>query len=838
MVNKRFLAGAALACWRLLGQPAATISPSTPVHTATIDGQIVTYEVRDEYAIVQGDIIIGLARDLESGQGSIQNGRDSLKSAGRNFLSASPARWPNATMAYVIDADVPNPSRILAAIDHWTTRTPFSIVSRTTEPNYVRFRRGVLGDNCSSSIGMVGGAQTILLEDGCSTGNVIHEIGHAWGLLHEQARNDRNANMTVLFENIDKRASFNFNQNISTTQDQGYYDFDSIMHYGFRDFSNNGQDTLESVPLGIPFGQRTNLSAGDIDGISRLYLITPQNTTVTTEPAGLPIVVDGVSGVSPQSFPWAPGSTHTISVSAEFGTDPHYRLVRWSDGGNATHEVSASSSRTVFAAVFQRLRLASVAVSSGNGTVSILPPSPDGYYPERMPLRITAVPGPGSKLYTWSGTSVQANGTASETANVEVLVANSRFTAAFTTQTVTTIDSEPRGLPVQVDLGTYLTPVRFLWTAGSSHTLSVTAEQTGSSATSQFRFQAWEDGGTQTLRTITAGASDTTLKATFQTRYLLSILTSGPGIVTASPPSPDGFYDANTEVQLTALPNGGGVVLYWLGDLLGDGLLRTIKMDQQRSVAAGFGSPITFAALSNAGTYQFSPVYNASTPSVAPGEIAAVFAYKGNVIGPASPTGGQVQSGKVTTSLAGTRVLFDGVAAPILYASQDFVLAVVPSSISGKTLTVAQVERNGVLVNSGFLHTVQETFPGIFTANVSGSGQISAINEDFSPNSVANPAAPGSIVSFYATGGGLPETPVPDGQVMGSDLVRLKSVSYVRVGKLPAEVLYAGSIPTLVNGALLVQIRLPKEILGGPAVPIQVIFGNYASPPGTTIAIR
>jgi uncharacterized protein (TIGR03437 family) len=139
---------------------------------------------------------------------------------------------------------------------------------------------------------------------------------------------------------------------------------------------------------------------------------------------------------------------------------------------------------------------------------------------------------------------------------------------------------------------------------------------------------------------------------------------------------------------------------------------------------------------------------------------------------------------------------------------------------------------------AGITFSVQETFPGIFTADVSGKGPIVAINEDSSLNSPDNPAAPGSVVSFYVTGGGLLETPVADGQVMGSDLVHLKAPTYVRVGKLPADILYAGSIPTAVNGAVLVQIRLPQGVLGGPAIAIQLIFGNYASPPGTTIAVQ
>ena len=61
---------------------------------------------------------------------------------------------------------------------------------------------------------------------------------------------------------------------------------------------------------------------------------------------------------------------------------------------------------------------------------------------------------------------------------------------------------------------------------------------------------------------------------------------------------------------------------------------------------------------------------------------------------------------------------------------------------------------------------------------------------------------------------------------------------FVRVGKLPAQVLYAGTAPGLVNGALQINIVLPKELLGGPAVPIQISVGNNTSPPGTTLAVK
>ena len=593
------------------------------------------------------------------------------------------------------------------------------------------------------------------------------------------------------------------------------------------------------MPLGIPFGQRTRLSAGDIDGVSRLYGFTPVNTTITTIPEGLPIVVDGVPDVSPQSFPWAPGSAHSVSVATEFGTDPRYRLVRWSDGGTAAHDITASTGRTVFAAVFQRLHLASVA-SSGNGTASLYPPSADGYYPERMPVRITAVPGPGSKLATWVSQPDLRNsgvGPASDTATVEVTSANTRFTAVFTSQVATTIDSEPRGLQVLVDGGLTVTPARFLWASGSAHVMSLSTVQGGSGGTYRYRFTAWEDGSTEASHSVTAGSSDTTFKATFTTQYLLTTSTSGPGAVVISPSSGTGLYDAGSSVQVNAVPNNGFTLQYWLGDLLGDDTVKPLQIDQQKSVVGGFGLAPQFAALTNAGTYQFSPIFSSAAASVAPGEIVAIFSH--NIIGPSTATSGQVQNGKVTTTIAGTRILFDGVPAPLLFARQDFVLAIVPVSVAGKSTTLVQVERNGTLLaGGGIRHSVQETFPGIFTSDVSGKGQITAVNEDSSINSPGNPAAPGSILSFYVTGGGLHEIPVADGQVMGLDLVRLKAPTYVRAGKLPAEVLYAGSIPTAVYGALLVQIRLPQELLGGPAIPIQLIFGNYASPPGTTIAVQ
>jgi uncharacterized protein (TIGR03437 family) len=418
---------------------------------------------------------------------------------------------------------------------------------------------------------------------------------------------------------------------------------------------------------------------------------------------------------------------------------------------------------------------------------------------------------------------------------VEVTQVNAALRASFSSDVAYTVTSDPPKQVITVDGRDYLTPVKFLWASGSTHTLSTEAEQTGFSTSVRFRFNSWEDGSANLSRSIRVGNDPQTFTAGFTPQYLLEMLASGLGTVSSSPSSDDGFFDAGSTVEVRARPIvSGQVVRYWLLDAGGGGDTKTILMDQPRTVAAVFGARQAFRpvhAASYLGT--FSPDLTGSL--IVPLEILTLF---GDDVGPSSLTlGGLDSNGRLSTRAGDTRVLFDGVAAPVLYASTNQTSVVVPAAVGARTATTITVERNGT-AGGGLTFATTPTQPGLFTANASGSGPVAALNQNGSINSAGQPADKGSVVALYGTGGGLMDRSLIDGEIMGTDLARPRAPVFVRFSKQPGQVFYAGTAPFLVNGALQVNVQIPADLALTGEIPIQLVIGNWASPPGTTIFVK
>jgi len=222
--------------------------------------------------------------------------------------------------------------------------------------------------------------------------------------------------------------------------------------------------------------------------------------------------------------------------------------------------------------------------------------------------------------------------------------------------------------------------------------------------------------------------------------------------------------------------------------------------------------------------------------SLTVGEIVYL---EGTNIGPPTMTMLRVTGGRVDTILGDTRILFDGIPAPLIYVSSVKSSAVVPYALFGRASTRIQVEYQNQR-SSPLDFRLADAAPGLFSLDASGQGQGAILNQDYSVNNPNNPAPRGSVVMLYGTGEGQLRPPVADGSVTPTTLPLPAPVLPVTViiGGRPAQVFYAGPAPGFVAGVLQVNVRVPEDAPAGIAVPVVIIAGAYSSQPGLTMAVR
>jgi uncharacterized protein (TIGR03437 family) len=237
---------------------------------------------------------------------------------------------------------------------------------------------------------------------------------------------------------------------------------------------------------------------------------------------------------------------------------------------------------------------------------------------------------------------------------------------------------------------------------------------------------------------------------------------------------------------------------------------------------------ITLAGIGNAANYVAG--------KVAPGEIIVVY---GTTFGPSSLATITYTDDIADTTLGKTRIYFDGVAAPMVYAVSGQLSCVVPYSIYRKTSTVVQVEYDGVKGNSLTVPVVAAV-PGIFSLDQSGTGAGAILNwPDYSVNSITNRVAAGGYVMIYATGEGTTDTAI-DGQkvpLAGPYPAPLLTPWTATVGGKTATVIYAGSAPTNVAGLFQVNVQIPSDLTAG-IYNVVISAGGFSSQSGLTVAVQ
>jgi uncharacterized protein (TIGR03437 family) len=239
------------------------------------------------------------------------------------------------------------------------------------------------------------------------------------------------------------------------------------------------------------------------------------------------------------------------------------------------------------------------------------------------------------------------------------------------------------------------------------------------------------------------------------------------------------------------------------------------------TAAAPIGPQISSGGLVNAATSQ--------SGGIAPNEFISL---KGTGLGPAT---GVVSS--MTTQLAGTSVSIGGTPAYLTYAQDGQINVLVPFNVSGLQNTTVQVQYNGMAGNSVTAPVVPSS-PGIFTQQY-GPGQVWMVNQDGTFNSSSNPAARNSYVTFWVTGQGAVNTPLPDGtQPSGPPYptpILPVSVSLGGVAVPTANIAFDGLV---YSGEMQINLLIPANAPTGSTLPLVVTIGAASSRSDATIAIR
>lgn len=212
--------------------------------------------------------------------------------------------------------------------------------------------------------------------------------------------------------------------------------------------------------------------------------------------------------------------------------------------------------------------------------------------------------------------------------------------------------------------------------------------------------------------------------------------------------------------------------------------------------------------------------------SVSPGKILVVY---GDGMGPNQLLTNSPQNGAFKTSVGGTEVFFDGIPAPMLYTSAKQIACVAPYAIAGKSTSMS-IRYNGQTSDTILLQ-VEASSPGIFSSNGSGAGQAAAVNADGSINDAAHPVPIGSYLSLYVTGEGQTSSAGRDGILapVTSPAPKPLLPITVKIGGLPANVLYAGGAPGLIAGLMQVVLQIPELVQPGGYVPVELSVGGRST---------
>ncbi len=206
--------------------------------------------------------------------------------------------------------------------------------------------------------------------------------------------------------------------------------------------------------------------------------------------------------------------------------------------------------------------------------------------------------------------------------------------------------------------------------------------------------------------------------------------------------------------------------------------------------------------------------FSGTREGVSPGMLVAL---AGNNLGPDPAIDLGLNDSALPLELGGTRVYFDGVAAPIMLSSPGRVICVAPPGMQGNV--AVQVEHDGNFSNPmsvAVWRSSPQLLRGDFPANASSYGNVR--NSDGTMNSADQPAIPASTITAFVTGMPPPSASVPNQLFAYWNGFASGAVSY-------------DVLPDFVPGIFQIHIVIPTNLNGAQALALSFATRPPPRPP-------
>ena len=485
---------------------------------------------------------------------------------------------------------------------------------------------------------------------------------------------------------------------------------------------------------------------------------------LATVPAGLSLLADRTLVPTPNELDWGVGTTHTLGVISPQSDlkGNHWVFSSWSDGGAATHAykvASVSTPDTVTATFIPgvgmdietqpaglnlnidgRVNWPSYLFTWGVGEVHSI----------QAPTQQTDGSGHVWQFSNWSDGGAQSRSYTVPTDSASI-IGGVRLIATYSPMAHAVVSSTLSGLSVTVDGTACAVPCDIVRPVGSQVSIAAPASIPGGQGTRQ-DFAGWSNGATGNLTLTLANSDVVNLSANYKTMNYLAASANPSGSVTFSlqPGSPDGYYDTQTRVSVSAAPLPGYRFRNWNGDLSGSSPSGTVSMDSPRVVQAVVDK-VPYVAPTGVINGAGSTPVNA----VAPGSVISVFGANlasDVFLGP---------QGTMPQTLGGVTVRVGDSLLPLFFVSPSQINVQLPSSLAPGAQTMIISAQGQPDVQASF--TVGQDAPGIFPQVADGQTFALALHGDGSAVTPESPAVSGETITVYGTGFGSTTPARPTG---------------------------------------------------------------------------